>query len=181
MYVGGRISNCAALTQNTVYICSSVMMCCTITVYNPCFVVSLSMPTCVWSQESWSSNYWKAGSCCLLSISPPIVHKYFDNLPLQFCIGLSHVWGASVKLWITIESLWQSLRHNEGWYCHSDDDDMKDRRDWRGEKEEKEDDDDSQKDRGPRGRMIWRNRTARAYCLPWCHIFSSPLKSFCPW
>ena len=81
-------------------------MCSAITAYNPCFVVS--MPTCVWSQESWSSNYWKAGSCCLLSMAPPIVHKYFDNQPLQFCNGLSHVWWASVKLWITIESLCQS-------------------------------------------------------------------------
>ena len=125
MYAGGTISNCAGLTQNTVYICHSAM-CCAITAYNPCFVVSMPTCVCVWSQESWSSNYWKAGSCCLLSMEPPIVHKYFDNQPLQFCNGLSHVWWASVKLWISIERLWQFLRHNEGWYCHWNDDDMKD-------------------------------------------------------
>ena len=37
------------------------------------------------------------------------------------------------------------------------------------------------RDRRPRGHMIWRNRPARAYCVPWCHIFSSSLKSFCNW
>ena len=124
MYISHTISNCSGLyrIQFTFVMQWGVVL--LLTAYNPCFVVS--MPTCVWSQESWSSNYWKAGSCCLLSMEPPIVHKYFDNQPLQFCNGLSLVWWASVKLWISIERLWQFLRHNVGWYCHSDDDDMKD-------------------------------------------------------